>query len=323
MVNLVATHPVQSWEWGEFRKKTGNKVVRIEGYQLTIHRIPYTNFKIAIFLQGPAPNREMLKVLKKLALEENLIFVRIEPNVVETQDAKRKTENLLRQNGAVKGKPTFNETTYIVDLKKSEEELLKNMHPKTRYNIRVAQRHGVKVVEDNSPKAFAKYLDLMKETVKRQGFYAHSEKYHRLMWETLRLASARSGQAPIAHLFTAKYKEEILIAWILFVWGNTLYYPYGASSDKYRNVMASYAMMWNAILFGKKMGLSKFDMWGGEEGKGFARFKEGFGGKRTELVGSWDLVTNPTIYPFYRLAEKLRWVILKLKSKILPISSFR
>lgn len=327
MIVQKATHPVQSWEWGEFRKKTGNKVVRAAGYQLTIHRIPYTDFKIGIFLQGPAPNKEMLVALKKLALEENLIFIRIEPNVPNEW----KLENLLRQYGAQRGRPTFNETTYILDLQKSEEELLKNMHPKTRYNIRVALRHGVKVVEDNSPKAFAKYLDLMEETTKRQSFFAHTEKYHRLMWDTLHTEMVKQGKPPIARLFTANYKGETLIAWMLFVFDDTLYYPYGASSDRHRNVMASYAMMWDAILFGKKMGLSKFDMWGGEEGKGFARFKEGFGGKRVELLGSWDLVINPTIYPFYRLAEKIRWFVLKLnkvcsfgiKSKILPVSSFR
>ena len=81
--------------------------------------------------------------------------------------------------------PLFTKYTFVLDLTKSEEELLKNMSQKTRYNIRVAERKGVKVSEDNSDRTFEEYLKLTRETTSRQNFYAHSEKYHRLMWETL------------------------------------------------------------------------------------------------------------------------------------------
>lgn len=330
--NRLSNHPVQSWEWGELRKKAGNKVARIgiwqgkrlrEACQLTIHKIPYTNFSLAMFAKGPAPTAAMIKALKQLAREENLIFIRLEPNVSIKAKGAERMLRLLKEKGAKPGRPFFNKSTFSIDLTLTEKELQKRMHPKTRYNIRVATRHGVEVVEDNSNDAFEHYLDLMDETTRRQKYFAHTEKYHRLMWETLRLAPLRSGQAPIAYLLNARYQGKTLITWILFIWKKTLYYPYGASSKEDRSVMPAYKMMWEAILFGKKLGLESFDLWGRDESKGFTRFKEGFAPEIIEFLGTRDLVINPQLYFIYRLIEELRWKFLKLRAKIVPLSSFR
>jgi lipid II:glycine glycyltransferase (peptidoglycan interpeptide bridge formation enzyme) len=174
----------------------------------------------------------------------------------------------------------------------------------------------VKVVEDNSKEAFEKYLELTFETAKRQGFFAHSEKYHRLMWKFLNQQPTINNQQPISHLLTANYNGEIITTWILFVWKDFLYYPYGASSDKYRNVMANNLMMWEAIKFGKKIGLNTFDLWGREEGKGFTKFKEGYNPQIVEFLGSWDMVINKPLYYSYRVLEYLRWKFLKFPSRI-------
>jgi lipid II:glycine glycyltransferase (peptidoglycan interpeptide bridge formation enzyme) len=186
---------------------------------------------------------------------------------------------------------------------------MKSFSSKTRYNIRVAERNGVTVKEDNSETAFDKYLELTRETVSRQGFYAHSERYHRLMWEVLK-------KAGIAHLLTATYKGEIITTWITFKWRDFLYYPYGASTEAHKNVMANNLMMWEAIKFGKKMGLTTFDLWGREEGKGFTKFKEGYNPRIVEFLGTWDLVINKPLYTTYRLAEKIRWPVLKFLAKL-------
>jgi len=303
--NKVSIHPLQSWEWGEFRKKWGNEVVRLPYGQLTLHKVPLFPVKVGMFIKGPTPTKKMLEELKLLAKKENLIFIKLEPNIVKNE----KLITLLKRNGAVKGKTLFTPSTFWIDLTKSEEELLASFHPKTRYNIRVAQKNGVTVVEDNSKEAFEKYLDLTRETVSRQGFYAHTERYHSLMWETL-------NSAGIAKLLTARYKGEIITCWIVFVWKNFLYYPYGASTEKYKNVMANNLMMWEAIRFGKSLGLTTFDLWGREEGKGFTRFKEGYNPKIVEFLGTWDLVTNP-FYRLYKFSEYLRWIILRAKSKFI------
>lgn len=308
--NSLATHPLQSWEWGEFRRAWGNEVVRFPFGQLTLHNVPFLPYKIGTFEKGPKPTSQMLKNLKEFAKEKNLIFIKLEPNVLK----EKKLETLFRNFGAVPGKTLFTPTSFWIDLTKSEEELMASFHPKTRYNIRVAQRRGASVVEDNSDKAFEKYIELTRETVTRQGFYAHTEKYHRLMWEYLKPAG-------IAHLLTARYKGEIITTWILFAWKNFLYYPYGASTDKYREVMANNLMMWEAIKLGKRLGLTTFELWGREVGKGFTKFKEGYNPKVVEFIGTWDLVTSPLYYP-YRIAEVIRWALLRPLGK-LGLSKYR
>jgi len=129
------------------------------------------------------------------------------------------------------------------------------------------------------------------------------------MWEILR-------KADIAHLLTATYKGEIITTWILFAWKDFLYYPYGASTEEHKNVMANNLMMWGAIKFGKKLGLSTFDLWGREEGKGFTKFKEGYNPKVIEFLGTWDLIINKPMYTVYKLGEKVRWPALKFAAKL-------
>lgn len=302
-INKVATHPLQTWEWGEFRKKWGNEVVRFPFGQMTVHKLPMLGYKVAIFDRGTAPTKKMLSELREYAHKNKIIFVKLEPNI----PSDRKTVALLNEQGAVPGKTLFTPTTFAIDLTITEEKLLASFHPKTRYNIRLAEKKGVVVSEDNSPEAFKTYWKLTEETTKRQGFYAHTKKYHELMWQEMR-------KADIAHLLTAKYDGQTLVSWILFVWKDTLYYPYGASSDQYKNLMAPNLMMWEAIRFGKKNKLRSFDLWGREPGKGFTKFKEGYNPTVIEFIGTWDLICSPLYWPF-RAAEWLRWKALKLKAR--------
>ena len=298
--NIKATHPLQSWEWGEFRKAWGNKVIRLPNFQIIFSKVPFTNLTIGTLIRGPKITKKDIEEVKNIAKKESSIFVKFEPNVLFNEGLEKEIKSL----GLIKGKRLFTPTSFWIDLTKSEEELLKSFHPKTRYNIRLAEKQGVEVVEDNSDEAFENYLKLTKETSKRQGFYSHTERYHRLMWKFLKPAG-------IAHLLTAKYKGEIITTWILFAFKDFLYYPYGASTDKYKNVMANNLMMWEAIKLGKKLNLKTFDLWGREEGKGFTKFKEGYNPKVVTFIGTWDLSTSILYWP-YRLAESLRWKILKL-----------
>lgn len=310
-LNKAVSHPLQSYEWGEFREKSGVKVIRKESFSLTIHKIPHTPFSIGYLPKGNLPDKLLIKELRKIGKQENCIFIQLEPNIIASPSI---LHNILSLGLKPSARPLFTKYTFILDLTKSEEELLKNMHSKARYNIKVAQKHGVEVTEDNSDEAFEQYLKLMKETTTRQKFYAHTEKYHRQMWQTLK-------PKKIAHLFIAKYKGQVLTAWILFTFKDTLYYPYGASSSLHREVMASNLIMWEAILYGKKIGLKKFDMWGAlspnpdikDPWFGFHNFKEKYGPQHVEFVGSFDLIINPTLYSIYKIANQLRWLYLKLK----------
>ncbi len=321
--NKQATHPLQSYEWGEFREKTGVKVMRIgefegskllRGYQVTIHTIPHTPFTIGYFPKGPLPDETMLKTLSEVGRAEKALFIKLEPNIEisPTSDAWRKK---TRYNIRVPYKGLFTKYTFVLDLSKAEDELLKQMKEKTRYNIRLATRKGVTIKEETSEEAFHEYLRLTFETTKRQGFYAHNEDYHRLMWETLH----KEG---IAHLFTATYDGKVLVTWVVFLFNNTLYYPYGASSSENREVMASNLMMWEVIRWGKEHGATQFDMWGAlppdpdpkDSRLGFHRFKEGYGPRHTEFIGSFDLVLNPALYTLYTIADRIRWKILQSRA---------
>jgi lipid II:glycine glycyltransferase (peptidoglycan interpeptide bridge formation enzyme) len=283
----------------------GIDVVRVSGWQLTFHKIPHTLWTVGYFPKGPAPTKKMIDELGKLGKQKNAIFIQLEPNTTAKIHLKPSHH------------PLFTKYTFILDLTKSEDELLAAMHPKTRYNIKVAQKHDVKIAEDNSPAAFNEYLRLTEETTSRQRFYAHNKNYHKTMWDIM----SKEG---IAHLFTASYEGEVLSAWIVFVWGDTVYYPYGSSSRNHREVMAPTLLLWEIAKWSRRAGMKYFDLWGAmgpssadgpdtrDPWYGFHRFKQGFNPRLVEFSGSFDLVIKPFLYSIYTFADTVRWKFLKL-----------
>lgn len=319
--NSLVSHPLQSWEWGEFRQKTGVEVVRLgiyqedklsAGYQVTIHSLPKIPYTIIYFPRGPLPDKLMLVTLKKLARLRRTIFVKLEPNV---HLPAKKTEELLLSFGCRVGRPYFTPWSFQLNLNRSEEEILARMKPKTRYNLRLSQKHQVKIIRDKSAKAFTTFLKLMWETCQRQGFYAHSLEYHQTLWETL-------APTDIYHLFLAEYQGQILAAYVFFVFNKVLYYPYGGSTRIHKEVMPTYSLFWEAIKFGKEKGCQTFDMWGSpgpnpspkDPWYGFHHFKQGFGADLVQFMGTYDLITEARIYPFFNLVNDLRWKALRIKS---------
>lgn len=317
--NKAVTHPLQSWEWGDFKIKNGAKVKRLAvfkgneltaGFQLIIHNLPKTKYKIGYLPKCILPDKGVLETLKKIGQEEKLIFIKMEPNEKTGRD-------FLLASGCFSGRPLFTKYTFQLDLKQTEEDLLAKMKSKTRYNVRLAQKHGVEVSEDNSLDSFNQYLRLTFETTKRQGFYSHDKKYHQQMWQCL-------YPAGIAHLLKAVYQKQTIASWIIFIFNNTAYYPYGASSREHKEVMASSLMMWEAICFARKMSCHTFDMWGslGPDAKptdpwyGFHRFKEGFGPQLVEFCGTFDLVISQNLYKLFNFIDNWRWRYLKIKAKI-------
>ncbi len=319
--NKQVDHPLQAYEWGEFRQATGVKVVRESGMQITIHKIPHTPWNV-----GYAPKTGMItekqsSVLSKVAKENNCIFIKVEPKI-EMQDSRREMLD-FRKWGFVAGRPLFTKFNFVLDVTPSEEVLLSSFKQKTRYNIKVAEKRGVTVEIDNSEAAFERYLQLTEETTKRQGFYAHSREYHKRMWEVLNNSPISNSQILklSANLLVARYQGEIITTWVLFSFGDTLYYPYGASTREHREVMANNLVMWEAIKLAKKWGLRYLDMWGAlgpepdshDPWYGFHNFKSGYGARHVEYVGTWDYVAMPLLYKLYRVGEKLRWWWLRTK----------
>ncbi|MDP3793798.1 MAG: peptidoglycan bridge formation glycyltransferase FemA/FemB family protein, partial [Candidatus Uhrbacteria bacterium] len=195
-------------------------------------------------------------------------------------------------------------TTLLVDLMKTENELLAQMHPKTRYNIRVADKHGVTVREARREEDIEIFLRLLQETAERDQFMPQPAKYLRALWEAL----LPSG---MIRLHFAERNGEVLAAHMNVIYGDTMTYLHGASSSTHREMMAPYALHWAVMSEAKRQGYRYYDFWGCNPSnknhfdykttwEGMTRFKEGWGGQKISLVGTWDLPRHSFLY---------KWVI--------------
>lgn len=327
--NKVVDHPLQSWEWGEFRKTTGTNVERIgffekgkikKGLQVTFHKIPKINRTVGYYPKGFMPEENQIEALKQVGKKNKALFIKMEPNIsqkVGVPSAHKQIAEFLEKHGSVPGRPLFTKYTFVLDISKSEEDLFAKLTSKTRYNVNLAAKKGVVIYENSTSEGMEQYIKILKETTSRQGFYAHNPEYFRKMWQEL----SKSGMIKI---FQAVYQNKILASWIIFIFNGVIYYPYGASNREYRDVMASNLMMWEIIRYGKSQGCHKFDMWGslGENPDkkdpwyGFHRFKKGYGGELNEFIGTYDLVTDLALYQPFRALDNLRWKWLRLKTKL-------
>ncbi|QQG44789.1 MAG: peptidoglycan bridge formation glycyltransferase FemA/FemB family protein [Candidatus Roizmanbacteria bacterium] len=330
LYNQKAPHPLQSWQWGEARKKMGIKVVRIgefenndvrtgrdlslqNVYQLTLHKIPYTSYKVGYLPKSNFPSQEVVDFLTDLGKKNNVIFIKLEPNETIAQRSKILD---LRSTIIKSPQPLFTEWTILLDLKQTEEELLAKMKQKTRYNIRLAEKKGVMVKEESTDQGFEIFSKLYFDTCRRQGYFGHNPDYHKTVWETLK--------NDLSHILIAYYENTPLAAYELFYFNKTLYYAYGGSSLKHRNLMGANLLMWEAIKLGKKLGAENFDMWGSlapnyqgnDDYVGFTKFKEGYGGDYIQMMGTFDLVINNKLYRLYNVLNKLRNIFLQIKRRI-------
>ena len=308
--NEKAFHPLQSWNWGEARKEMGIEVLRITDsknvFQITIHPIPYLPFKIGYLPRSVMPSKEVLEFLYDYGRKNKIIFFKIEPYVKKSQVLSSKFQINSKFKILNSKHPLFPDWTQVLDLTKSEEELLKSMKSKTRYNIKLAQKKGVVIKEESNEKGYQIFEKLYFETCRRQKYLGHTPIYHQIIWNNLK--------KEIAYILVAYYQNIPLTAYELFYFKDTFYYPYGGSSEEYRNLMATNLIMWEAIKLGKRLGAKKFDMWGSlapnydmkNDWSGFTKFKEGYGGEFTQMVGSYDLIINPWQYKIYNFIYSLR-----------------
>lgn len=309
----LAQHPLQSWKWGEAKNAMGNEVIRlgefekdkmINVFQMTLHPIPYTKLKLGYIPRSVMPKSLVLKFLYDWGRDNKIVFVKFEPYVEKPVN--------IDAGLTLSNHPLFTPWTQILDLKKTEDELLAAMHQKTRYNIKLAIKKGVVVKHEYDDAGYETFSKLYFETTRRQKYYGHDASYHKTVWTKLKKG--------IAHIMTAYYGDIPLAAYELFYFKKRFYYVYGGTSSQHRNLMASNLLMWEAIKMGKSLGAESFDMWGSlppdydqsDPWAGFTRFKEGYGTRFAEMVGSYDLVIRPNYYHAYNLAYKMRETLLKL-----------
>jgi len=196
----------------------------------------------------------------------------------------------------------------VVDLARTEEAIFAAMKPKTRYNIRLAQRKGVSVFKA-SVEMLPLFYNLYMHTAKRNSFNPGGTYRHfAALFST---PVQNSGLTEIIFLLAAK-DRDILAGAIILIVGRQAIYLYGASSNKQRNLMGSYAMHWDAIKSVRAKGCLSYDMGAvspvpdsSHPFYGMYRFKTGFSGEIVHRNGSWDYPLNMTGYKAFRNMESL------------------
>jgi lipid II:glycine glycyltransferase (peptidoglycan interpeptide bridge formation enzyme) len=186
--------------------------------------------------------------------------------------------------------------TQCIDLTPSESAILAQMKEKGRYNIRLAKRHGVVVVEDPSQQGIEDFLDIYQETFTRKGLKAHDADYFRSL--IAMLSAARRGS-----VFFAEYKGMRLATAIVVYSGPLATYYFGGSRAIHRNVMPAYVLHFEIMLRAKALGCETYDFMGvtpeadaRNAWTDISGFKRKFGGQELHLVPALDYVYDPMAY---------------------------
>lgn len=292
--------------WAQFQRSIGHKTVRFDNGKIKANIIRHDvgfGRNYLYMPHGPTLDLNAMQAIKNelaqfiwflrhLAKEQKSMFVKLEPQ----SDA---VVELLQSHGAHLKKSSKRIQPYrslVLDLELSDEELLSQMHHKTRYNIQLSQRHGLEFRESTDMDVFWK---LVQKTVAADGFASHPRDFYEKLLalegelET-KMFLVYSGAAPVAGM-------------LLLVHGDTAYYLHGAMDREYKSLMAPYLMQWEAIRYAKSHGCAHYDFWGidSERWPGVTRFKLGFGGRQVEYPGAFDLVISRFWYFVYNLARRL------------------
>lgn len=302
-------HLLQTTPWGDVKEESGWSVSRVNvgnsGAQILFKPLIF-GFCWAYIAKGPVgqPNDEFWKLVAEICKKRRTVFLKIEPDFEE--EIKFPHMKFLPENSAKKSIHSIQpRRTLIVDLAGSEDDILMQMKPKTRYNIRLAERKGVKVYSSQDVNRF---YGLLQITGQRDEFGIHSGAYYRNVYNAFIAKD-------LGILLFAEYEGILLSAAMVFFNGKRSWYLYGASSNQHRNLMAPYAIQWEAIRWSRVKGCNQYDLWGVPDEEhvkleaeflnrsdglwGVYRFKRGFGGKLIRSIGAWDVVYNPVLYYFY------------------------
>lgn len=319
----------QSWFYGDWQIKNNIKIFRyiiksnneIIGFFQALKYPLIFNQNYLYIPHGPIfkdkPTIKLLKSLNDFLIElgkhENVSFVRFDffPNM----DSK---EILKIMPKKIKRTPLYSyysaycqsKFDWVLPINKSEEDLLINMHSKTRYNIKYAQKKGIKteiisgVHLDSYFETFYKFLN---ETSERGKFTLRAKKYYKAIFDTAK-------DDPNQVLMIASYNNEILATYFIIFYGDTAYYPFGGSIDKYRNYMPTYLLHWEAIKEAKHRGCKQYNFGGIDIGKkithenwsGISAFKIKFGGKTVEYNDLFDVVINSLWYSAYNFRKRIK-----------------
>lgn len=291
---------LQSWEWGAFQRSLGRRVERIKyesGGKVMLAQaikmsLPFGQYYWFV-PKGPLGSLGIEEMMNHLNSElPDGIFFRVEP---------------YKNPKTFKVKDVQPSTSLVLDLEKSEDELLKEMKAKTRYNIRLSGRKGVEC-RHVGLEYFDDFVRLLDQTSVRDQIRSHPKEYYRSMLQTMR------GGSATAFLAMAFYDGRPLAANLVMDFAGQRTYVHGATSNLHRNVMAQYALHWFLIQEAKQNGMKTFDFYGVAPDEasenhpwfGITRYKRGFGGEIVQMPGTFELQTKHIWYGLYRAAKRVR-----------------
>ena len=323
----------QSLEWAKVKTSWKREVILAEdsskkiigSLMVWIRKIPIFG-NIMYSARGPVcdiHNMEILKQLtegaKLLAKKYNAIVLRIEPDIKSDDTSFR---NIMLELGySIKDDAkNFREEiqpryVFRLDTKdKTEDEIFKNFHSKTRYNIRLATKKGV-TIKDGTKEDLKDFHKIMVTTGIRDGFITRPLEYFERMYDCLGPEHMK--------ILMAYYEGKPISGVIPIMYGNKTWYLYGASSNEHRNLMPNYLLQWEMIKIAISRKSDIYDLRGvpgiADNSNGLFRFKKGFGAEYTEFIGEVYIPFKPLTYKMYKISEKIfrnaRALKLKFKKK--------
>jgi lipid II:glycine glycyltransferase (peptidoglycan interpeptide bridge formation enzyme) len=195
------------------------------------------------------------------------------------------------------------------------------MKQKTRYNVRLAGRKGVKVRRGGMEDLPSVY-DMYAATSVRDGFVIRGQDYYKAAWGNFL-------QAKMADLLIAEVDEEPVAGLFLYYFARKAWYLYGMSHTLHREKMPSSLLQWEAIKCAKDKGCTVYDLWGAPDVFdssdpmwGVYRFKEGLGGQVVRHIGAWDLPIRPLYYRLYAQFMPKILNVLRMRGKSITRQDF-
>ncbi len=350
---------LQSWEWGEFKRSSGWSPYRLAlhkigerkvGYspyhtnstnplvygQVLYRSLPRLPFRVSIAYvpRGPVffpeaaqevnAERAFWRTVHAQSKRRGAIFLKVEPDVaLEGAITRAVVDRKMIAPGFHPSGRLQPARTWVLDIAGSEDDILKGMKPKTRYNLRLAGRRGVVVRRAESYSDLQAFYALLQTTGARDEFGIHTLPYYASLWRTFGPGGSNSIAILLAdHPDEAERAQGPIGGLLAFRFGQEAIYMYGASDNRGREHMPNYLLQWEAIRWARAHGCTLYDFWGipdppaegDEEGadvspintrsglRGVYWFKRGFGGREVEYPGAYDYVYNRLLYKIW-----MRW----------------
>jgi len=285
---------LQSWQWGEiYQQETGQAAYyfKLLDNSRRLGQILFLEKKLSFgkkYLYSPRCRLDsslLEKIQPEFKKNHSLLFARLEADKESTgiNQAVTTVKNLQPQQ------------ELVLDLSLDLNQLLAQMKPKTRYNLKLASKKGVKVRELKNQTDFKIFYNLLTAASKRQEFGLHREKHYQIIWQT--------GQKDqLVRLFIAEHKQKAIACTMISLFGREAYYLHGGSDYHWRALMAPFLLHWEIIKLVKVLGYKYYNFGGIDETRwpGLTRFKRGFGGREINYPQAVDLVINKKWYKIYK-----------------------